>query len=230
MRKFLVRYEDPAYVLLTAVEVISAALIVGFAHHFIPGGLVFVVILACAIGCHFAIYRATRHIGKRDQTAIIEHVLEVASRALVFPMSWEDVRIRAYCHELDKKENLLKYIAAKASYTYDDSFMDIPLDAYDKSGKHIYVIAEAACDCHTVFRELPDKRTDQERERHIWDEVHFVLAAPIFERGRTKCFDTCMGVISMDTTRSGGQHVNFGDERAHDIVIQVAQTISYLWS
>lgn len=230
IRRVVLRYEDPAYVLLTAVEVISAAIVVGFFHDFVPIGLVFVVVLVVAIGCHFAVYRTTRRSGRDEQVEIIRRVLELAARALVFPMSWEEVHIRAYCHRLDKRQRYLRYVAARASYTYDDTYMDIPLDAVGEDGARIYVIAEAACDCHTVHRELPDERTTQEHEQHIWDTVHFVLAAPIFERDAARRFDRCMGVVSIDTTRAGGALVDLGDQRAADILGKVAQTISYLWS
>lgn len=232
MRRLLRKYADVIFVALTAIDVLSAAVIVDRvdSSQYFPWGLVFTILLGMSIAMHVLLYRDTSMIANEVQAEILGNVLEIAAKSLVFPESWEAVPVRAYCHRVDRKTRTLHYVTSRASHRFDDQFTDIPIDALDKSGRHIFVIAEAVSKGGTVFRRLPETRVRQEVEAHIWSDIRFVLASPVHAMNATRSESNCLGVVSFDTSKEGGDKINLNGTRARDMIISVCETASLLWS
>ena len=232
MRRLLRKYADVVYVLLTAIDVLAAAVIVNRVDSgkLFPWGLVFIILLGVSIAAHVLLYRDTSVIAKEAQVEILDKVLEIAAKSLVFPESWDAIQIRAYCHRFDRNARTLHYVTSRASHKFDDQFTDIPVDALDENGQRVFVIAEAVCKGGTVFRHLPETRVTPEVDAHIWSNIRFVLASPVHLMHAAKSEANCLGVVSFDTSEEGGDKIDLGGARARDMIIGVAETASLLWS
>lgn len=232
MRRLFKRYADVIYVVLTAIDVLAAAVIVDRIEKsaFVPWGLASTALLAVSILVHVTLYRETATVANRTQEDILGKVFEIAARALVFPESWDTVPVRCYCHRFDRRLRKLNYYTSKASNIHDDQFTDIPVDEFDQDGKRIFVIAEAVASGRTVFRELTETRSTAEERAAVWAPIRFVLACPVYEWERPKSESTCLGVVSFDTSKEGGKKVNLNSKRARDIIAELARTTSLLWS
>jgi hypothetical protein len=232
MQQVLSKYSDIIYALLTAVDVVSAALIVDSLNRsaYLPLGLIFTIVLAASLVTHYLLYRSASAVGKRSVTDVIGNVLQIAAQSLVFPENWDTETVRAYCHRLDRKGRTLHYVTSRASHSFDDQFTDIPVDAMDPAGRPIFVIAEAVRRGGTVFRELPETRTPEEEAANIWPGIRYVLASPVHRAQMAKTESNCLGVVSFDTDLDGGAKIDLNGGRARDMLMQVAQTVSLLWS
>ncbi len=232
MRRTLTKYEDVVSGFLTVADVVLAGALVDriVKGKFVPLGIVLLILLLGVLVTHVVLFRINRVMSRDERVEILKKVLEIAARALVFPESWDVVTVRAYCHRFDHKGRLLHYVASRSSDSYDDVFTDIPMDEMDEDGRRLFVIAEAVANGNTTFRKLPAKRTPAEVQAHIWDGVRFVLACPIYERGQVKSEKTCLGVVSFDTSRDGGEKISLDGKRARDIIAELAKTVSLLQS
>jgi hypothetical protein len=232
MRQVLRKYADAVYVLLTAIDIVTAAVIVDRLNksEYLPWGLISTILLGASIVVHIVLYRDTNTISKEAQNQVLGNILEIAAKSLVFPESWEVVAIRAFCHRFDRKERKLHYVISRASENFDDQFTDIPVDAVNQEGRLAFVVAEAVVTGRTVFRELPDIRSPAELETHVWSNLRFVLACPVYTMNAARSESSCIGVVSFDTSKEGGDKIKLDGRRAKDVIMQVAATASLLWS
>jgi hypothetical protein len=190
----------------------------------------FLLLLVLALLAHFVVIKISRGLRHDDQKEAIGHLLEVAARALVFPESWEAVEVRAYCYRLKKGTRKLTFVAGRSSHRYDDVWADIPMDALDEEGRHVFVIAEAAEKGATVFRELPETRTDAEKEANVWPKIKYVLATAIHPSEDSGPRGSCLGTISFDTSEAGRALLVDNQERTTDIIGCAAEGVAALWS
>jgi hypothetical protein len=232
MRRLLRKYADAVYVLLTAIDVLAAAVIVDRINNsqYLPWGLASTILLGTSIVVHVVLYRDTSTISAEAQNQVLGNVLEIAAKSLVFPESWEVIAIRAYCHRFDHKERTLHYVTSRASQNFDDQFTDIPVDAVHEDGRRVFVIAEAVVTGGTVFRDLPETRCRAELEAHVWSNIRSVLASPVYAMNATRCESSCIGVVSFDTSKAGADKIELNGRRASDVIMEVAATASLLWS
>jgi hypothetical protein len=232
VQRLIRKYADVIYVALTAVDVLSAALLVDSLNRsrYLPSGLIWTIVLCASIITHFFVYRAASALSGHAQDEVIGSVLEIAAKSLVYPESWDVVTVRSFCHRFDRKNRTLHYVTSRASHQFDDQFTDIPVDAADETGTRIFVIAEAVVRGGLVFRHLPDLRTPEEIARNIWPGIRYVLACPIHRTDAPRTEANCLGVVSFDTSEAGGQKIGLDGDRAGDTIRQVAATVARLWS
>jgi hypothetical protein len=232
IRQLIRKYQEAFMALLTVLDVICAAGIVNQLQktNFAPAGIVYLAILACSIIGHVVLFRLGKNLDRKEKVSLIERMLEMTARALVYPQGWETVVIRSYCHTLDRKRSCLHYVTSRASDDYDDVGVDIPLDAKDQSGECVFVIAQAVLQRETTYRELPAARSPAETRAHIWKDIGYVLACPIFDPNLPRSFESCLGVVSIDASRAQGAQLDLDGVRARDIIGQLSRGVGHLWA
>ncbi|MGA9876816.1 MAG: hypothetical protein WBQ21_13520 [Solirubrobacteraceae bacterium] len=233
MTKRLIQNQDSVQALLVAVEVIAAAIVVdawtsGKLWRLILG----LPLLAAALLAHYALFSAAHRYRAKAGEHAIDTLLEVAARSLVYPLSWDEVEIRAFCYRLNSKKRCLEYVGSSSSHEYDDRWgRDVPLDAFDADNRPIFVIAEAAAAGMTVLRELPAKRSRVEEQVRVWPDIGCVLATAIHDpQASNEDRAASLGTVSFDISLEHRHLLIDNEKHAHDIICLVAQAVGALWS
>ena len=239
MERFLSRNED-ALIVFVAVEVITTALFVdaatrlgatdalgrgkvGRAITLFGWDLVFPTVLILALALHFFLHRTTMRVEERNRTHALDKILEVATRAFVYPGSWDALEVRGFCHKFDSKKKMLVPVACKMSHEHDDTSEPLPVDAKDSDGQYVFVIGEAFRTNKTIFRELPSDRTQLEVDHGVWTEIRSVLACPVHDADRPSL---PIGTVSFDCSDAGLALLHKDYTRATDIIHCLASAAS----
>ncbi len=157
---------------------------------------------------------------KEDTEEAVKHLLRAAALALAGRRT--EVPIRAFCHRVTRRGQMLDPVCTTGFHYYPDESQPIPCD---ETAAETFVIAQAVVERQVVSRELAAERAPEEEERHIWRDIRDVVAAPILDVDDD---DICLGTISFDSSRTE-QRMHFHEQRAYDIVSDAAKGVAWLW-
>src|SRR4051794_10081816 len=173
---------------------------------------VLLLVAAAAVVCQLLAGRLEVKYTREDAEMAVKDLLEVAARAIAFPLPWTSIQMRAHCYKYDPAKDRLRPVAHCSSHEHADNWAPIPCD---KRHAERFVIVKALQNDRDLNEEFLDK-TDLEKEVGVWKDLHTVIAAPVrIEDGDETHI---VGVVNFDSSLYEDQ-IKFGTAQAHDIAI-----------
>jgi hypothetical protein len=166
--------------------------------------------------------RLAERMPRKDADLAIEEMLTAAVEGLAFPESIDNRPIRAFCHRAEKRTAMLVPVCRDHHHHYPDEAMPIPYEEQRSKG---IVIAEVFRLGGFKTKQLPAKRSEVERDLHIWGDIRTVLAASISSADDA---NERIGTISFDSSLLE-REVHFKSQRAIDIACTTAHAVALLW-